>query len=195
MTGGVNARRRTPAREFRLITAGDFPAGARTFTAERSGRYLIRYWGPGGCGTTSVGGGGGAYGEVTRRLARGQQLSMDIGRPYQPGISTSPLPTRITFPGGEVVTAAGGYPGGHATNPGQGGAATGGDVNVSGSSASGANGGAGGGSDDAPGGAGGLNPSGNTNTLAGRTPAGGGYGAANQGGYAGDGLVIIEMVD
>lgn len=135
-----------------------YAAGAHIFEAPATGRYMFTLWGGGAVGG-GTGGGSGAFAQKTRRLRRGETVSIVVGA--SAGASTA------TFIDGSVVTAGAG------TGTG-GGLATGGDLNLNGSSG-GTSGNAGDGGGGTAGGAGGAN----------QGADGGGAGAPGQGLYKG----------
>ena len=126
-----------------------FTPGSYTFTPTVSGWWKFVLWGGGARPTTGYGGGSGAYCEITKFITTGQTAALVAGRGAASGGAAQN--STVTFLDGTVVTA------GAAVNE-IGGTATGGDVNLNGSTggvdgASGQNGGDGLGTG---GGAGGL---------------------------------------
>lgn len=105
---------------------------ADTFSAPAAGLYQLVAIGGGGYvgtpGGTLTSGGGGALGIITRRLRRGDVVSLLLGNTY--GDTSNNNDTVLTFPDGSVARARGGKNGG---NGYQGGTASGFDINVSGS--------------------------------------------------------------
>jgi len=150
-----------------LQSPHQFPPGSYTFVVPKSGYWKFVIWGPGatfGAGGTD-GGGSGGYCEITRALLSGQSASITVARSGSNSI--------VTLPDGTVVTAATGTLAG-------GGAATGGDVNLSGSA-----GGAAGGNNA---GAAGLGTGGGAGGLGGGGGPGGAGAPANlpfRGGFGG----------
>ena len=142
---GVSAKKKRP--NFSVGGTGpvyNFPlaeSGAYTFTVPTSGRWMFVGWGPGGLGSSgSKGGSSGAYVEVTRFLARGQTVSLSVNFNAD---------TVITLPDGTIAIAGKSAPGGG----GAPGIASGGDVNINGtSSAVSGSGSPGGGTGGGPGG-------------------------------------------
>lgn len=112
------------------VTSGALPLTG-TFVADRAGRYKVVAWGPGGArpdtgGTSNANGGGGGLAIKTVRLNKGQSLAIEIQIPSF-GVGSENNNTAVTFPDGTVMRAYTGKFSGAA------GAATGGDINVSGS--------------------------------------------------------------
>lgn len=121
-----------------------FPGyGSRTWSPPVSGSWKFVGWGPGANGGGGAGGSSGGYIEITRFLRTTDSVTIVTGR-------VSGTDTAVTFPNGDVATAARGGGGG--------GVASGGDVNINGtagtSSGAGATGGAGGGTGGGVGGPG-----------------------------------------
>jgi len=175
-----------------------FRVGSHTFTPPVNGRWKLVLWGPGADSGANPGGSGG-YCEVTRPLTRRTPVSLVVG---SPGTDTT-----ATFSNQTVVTAS-------AASGINGGAATGGDVNLAGSAggaagASGANGagtgggtgGTGNGATDGGGaGAPGVLPFMGGHGGSGSGRASGGFpggGASDVGGSfpGGDGLIIAYLVN
>jgi hypothetical protein len=106
--------------------------GTYTFRASRTGAYKFVAWGGGGAGMNSQGGaawgagGSAAYGEITKTLAAGQLVTVQVG-PSNGGT------TQLAFPDGSIATATGGSGPTSAPAGGLGGTATGFDVNINGS--------------------------------------------------------------
>ena len=154
-----------------------FTPGSYTFTPTVSGWWKFVLWGGGARPTTGYGGGSGAYCEITKFITTGQTAALVAGRGA--GSGGAAQNSTVTFLDGTVVTA------GAAVNE-IGGTATGGDVNLNGST----------GGVDGPGGASGANGLGTGGGAGGayEPNVGGGAGApanlpflGGVGGYAGGG--------
>lgn len=191
-----------PNRGGAVTYAAMFPVGSFTFTAPETGEYKFYLWGGGWAGDGSGGAGAsGSYAEKTVRLVRGATLVGMVGRGG--GLEGIPGDTTLTLANGATVIAA--APDSQTTPV----AATGGDVNLTGSipgttagtngaAGQGTGGGAGGSGDGSTGGGGGGAPAnlpmrggkgGSHGGQRGRTPGGGGCGYPLRDG--GDGLVIV----
>jgi hypothetical protein len=186
--------------------------GATTFPAPPSGFARSRVWGSGGsaggakfnvtAGASSGGSGGGYAEKILRGLTTSTAITVGPGPAGGTGTPTDGT-TGATSSVGAFVSATGGGPGFGANGTQQGttsagGVGVGGDVNIPGTSGSGAlsasTGGAGG---NAFGGLGGPGGSTGGSGSAGGTPGGGGAGTGapsggQAGGKAGDGMVILE---
>jgi len=104
-------------------------SGTYTFVAPVNGYYKFVLWGAGGGGgngTPANGGGSGAYCEYTRAMGASERATVVV--PPAVGKATNGAAATVTFLDGKAVTAGGGL-----SNT-AGGTASGGDVNLNGSS-------------------------------------------------------------
>lgn len=148
---------------------------AYSFTIPRTGEWKFVGWGPGGIGSAGVSGGGsGGYFEISRNLVRGQVVSITAGR-------MAVSDTSVVLPDGTTATAT-------RASGSTAGAATGGDVNLAGSTgpATGSNNGtAGSGTGGGVGGTAGGGSSGGSGAPA-NLPYRGGAGGNGSGAVYGD---------
>jgi hypothetical protein len=132
---GVSGRKSYRDAMLELVGGATATSGTGSITAPRACQAMIWAWGPGGSGS-STGPGGGGGGALFKRLtiSPGQKISWAIGTPGGAGANPDGqdgTDTTVTLPSGLVMTAGAGkgapdvpfQPGG------DGGLATGGDLN------------------------------------------------------------------
>lgn len=126
---------------------GPTATAAKTYSwsPPRSGYWKFVAWGAGGnaLAADAQGAGSGAYAEKTKYLRPSDVVSISLTSSNPASASSSGGSTVLTFPDGSVVTCGGGQA---ASLGAAGGTATGGDVNLSGSTFTTAGQGSGGGS-------------------------------------------------
>lgn len=99
---GFAAQTMSGAKTIPIVYSYTFPVGTAVWVCPKSGWWKFVLWGGGAMAPIgSTGGGSGAYYEALRHVAARQTVT------FQVGDSGEVAGTRITLPGGEVLTALG----------------------------------------------------------------------------------------